>query len=140
MKKQIIITILFLIFSKFQCIAQENNKTIDSTSFARQKSFQEHVDLLLKTKNLSFEDKKRFYYDVLDTKEKARHFAISLALMNYPKNKFYIEKYIQISEDKTKKLWFITTYLGEPHKVNDGELSIIVNKNDCKLILFTNYF
>jgi len=132
--------------TSFQNFAQEikaekDKVVIDSVNFPRQKKFQKHVDMLVENKYLSFEEvKKTNYYDILDTPEKAKMFAINLGLMRYSANKYYIENYVQISEDKTKKLWFVTTRLGEPGKVLDGELSIIFKKNDCSGIMFTNHF
>ncbi|MBC7524489.1 MAG: hypothetical protein H7239_08645 [Flavobacterium sp.] len=146
MKKRRIIILTFLLFISFQNFSQEiktgNDKlVIDSLKFPRQKNFQEHVDMLFHNKYLGFEEEKKInYYDILDTPEKAKMFAINLGLMRYPKNKYYIENYVKISEDKTKKLWFIMTRLGEPGKVFDGDLSIIVKKNDCSVIMFTNHF
>ena len=146
MKKSRLIILAILLFTSFKNFAQDKNAekqriVFDSINFPKQKEFQKHVELLVMNKYLSFEkEKKTNYYDILDTKEKAKMFAINLGLMKYPQSKYYIENYVQISEDKTKKLWFILTQLGQPGKVMDGELSIIVKKNDCSVILFTNYF
>ena len=122
--------------------AQISNETYDveSSKFERQDKFQKHLDLLMDNKYFKFPEKKIFYYDVLDTKEKAKEFAVNLAVMKFPKSMDFIKKYVSVSEDRTGKIWFITTRLGEIGKVTDGELSIIVSKNDCQLIQFSNFF
>lgn len=96
-----------------------------------------HVQLLIKEKLLDFEKEHFYQTDILDSKEKAEAFAKQIAIIQFPKSKDAINKYCEVTEDKTSKLWLARIKLAESGF--DIQLTLLIIKNNCKVILQSNY-
>lgn len=122
----------------YLALEKEYKLSADTISFPRQVKFQFKTNEFLKLKDIKRE--KYFGKDILDTKEKAVSFAKNLAILDYPNSIKAINKYTKISEDATKQLWFVSISLAESGEALDAELSMIIFKNNCKVIFKTRYF
>ena len=117
----------------------QQNNTVENT-FIFQQKFQAKLDEYVRLKRVNI-DKEQILSpnDGLDTREKAEIFSKTLVAMKFPKCKDSINKYFEISEDRTGKLWFVSIGLYPPGQALDGRVSLIIFKNNCKVLYYSNH-
>ena len=129
--------ILFIFYSN--TITAQTYFVNDSTNNYRNTKIENYIQEEIKANLLDF-DKESYNssLDILDTKEKAAIFAKQIAIFRFPEYKKTINKNCVVTEDKTSKLWLVRIKLAK--SALDGELTLLILKRNCKIILLTNHF
>ena len=130
----VIIIFLFSFGKNDLMISNQISKVVqDTTKFNHQDKFQRWVDDFEKTKVFRFKDEEITDFEMLNTKGKVIQYSEQIILNKRPKYKGKNITY-NVSEDKTKKLWFICATI--PEMFTGGEIYIIVFKGNCKIIWY----
>ncbi len=140
MKNTFIILVCFFSFSIYATNDLNRNNNLiskvvnDTIKFNYKGALQKTVNLFIKKKLYSPINEFIYATDLLKSKEVTEGFAKNLIFIRHPEIKSLPYEF-EISEDNSKKLWFV--YMEIPGTL-DGGIFMIIIKNNCKVLFFSN--
>ncbi len=131
----IILSCLFFNFVSSQIQNVETKIELRENEFYLQADFQQTINHMLKINHINLKKEFCCRKDILDTKEKVTLFCTLLIKQLAPIEVEIPKIVYRISEDRSKKFWFIIAEIPESCALCSG-FNIILVKQNCKVVDF----